>query len=191
MRFNDDWLIQTEIQQISKTKKVINDYIKKIPKKKLKELSTRGHYSKQYDLKYAFETQENFQFILENCAKKITEEFEKRNGVDPEISLNNAWTVIGNTNSFHAVHRHKNAPQKIISTVMYLSAPPKNLKDEKLLDRGEFFYFLNKQDNRILFNSVYPKTNDFYIFPCWIWHGTYPQIKGIRQTLNIDFNVHN
>ena len=32
MRFNDDWLIQTEIQQISKTKKVINDYIKKIPK---------------------------------------------------------------------------------------------------------------------------------------------------------------
>ena len=32
MRFNDDWVIQTEIQQISKTKKVINDYIKKIPK---------------------------------------------------------------------------------------------------------------------------------------------------------------
>ena len=66
MRFNDDWLIQTEIQQISKTKKVINDYIKKIPKKKLKELSSRGHYSKQYDLKYAFDTQENFQFITQN-----------------------------------------------------------------------------------------------------------------------------
>lgn len=190
MKFHDDWFIKTEIEQVSKTKEVVNKWIKKLPKNDLKNLSTRGQYSKQYMLKNAFETEETFQFILENCAKKITEEFEKRIGRDPEISLNNAWTVIGNTNSFHAVHKHKKVPEKIISTVMYLSAPTKNMNDKKLLDRGEFYYFLNKQDNRLLFNSIYPKTNDFFIFPCWVWHGTYPQVKGIRQTLNIDFNVH-
>ena len=164
MKFHDDWFIKTEIEQVSKTKEVVNKWIKKLPKNDLENLSTRGQYSKQYMLKNAFETEETFQFILENCAKKITEEFEKRIGRDPEISLNNAWTVIGNTNSFHAVHRHKQVPEKIISTVMYLSAPTKNMNDKKLLDRGEFYYFLNKQDNRLLFNSIYPKTNDFFYF---------------------------
>jgi hypothetical protein len=72
---------------------------------------------------------------------------------------------------------------------MYLSSPPKNPYDEKLLDMGNFYYFLNKRENLLLFNSIYPKTNDFFIFPSWIWHGSYPQVKGIRQTLNIDFNV--
>jgi hypothetical protein len=189
MRFYEDWLIQSSIKEVSKTKKVVNDWIKGLPKQDLKYLSTRGIKSKQYDLKPAFLQEKSFQFILENCAKKITEEFEKRNGEDPAISLNNAWTVIGNTNSFHAVHRHTEKPKNIISTVMYLSAPPKNPKDEKLKDMGDFYYFLNKRENLLLFNSVYPKTNDFFIFPSWIWHGAYPQIKGVRQTLNIDFDV--
>ena len=190
MRFYDDWLIKTNIEQVAKTKEVINTFIKKLRKKDLVNLSTRGKNSKQYDLKEAFEQEESFQFILENCAKKITEEFEKRTGVDPAISLNNAWTVIGNTNSFHAVHRHKDTPQNIISTVIYLSVPPKDINDNKLKDLGDFYYFLTKRDGNLLFNSFYPKTNDFIIFPSWVWHGSYPQIKGIRQTLNIDFNVH-
>jgi len=189
MRFYEDWFIKTDITQVAKTKEVVNNWIKNLRKKDVKDLSTRGKYSKQYDLLPAFQQEENFQFILENCAKKITEEFQKRNGEDPIISLNNAWTVIGNTNSFHAVHKHTEKPRNIISTVMYLSSPPKNPYDEKLLDMGNFYYFLNKRENLLLFNSIYPKTNDFFIFPSWIWHGSYPQVKGIRQTLNIDFDV--
>ena len=190
MRFYEDWLIQTKILQVSKTKELVNQWIKNLPRTDLKKLSTRGRNSRQYNLKNIFEQEQSFQFILENCIQKITEEFEKRNGDNPSLSLNNAWTVIGHVNSFHAVHRHKNNPENTISTVMYLSAPPKDLNDPKLMDRGEFYYVINNKDNRLLFNSVYPRTNDFFIFPCWIWHGTYPQIKGIRQTLNIDFNVH-
>ena len=189
MRFHEDWFIKTNITQVSKTKKVVNDAIKNLEENDLKQLSTRGSQSKQYDLKELFLNDDKFQFILENCSNKITEEFEKRNGTDPLITLNNAWTVIGNVGSFHAMHAHKNKPQNIISTVTYLSVPPKDHNDEKLMDLGDFYYILNK-DNRLLYYSHYPQTNDFFIFPCWIWHGSYPQVKGIRQTLNIDFNIH-
>ena len=189
MRFHEDWFIKSTVPQIAKIKDTINNAIKDLNKEDLENLSTRGKYSKQYVLKDLFLNEENFKFILENCNKVITEEFKKRNGTEPLISLNNAWTVLGDKHSFHTMHKHKNTPQNIISTVIYLTVPPKDVNDPELVDMGNFYYILNKH-NRLLYYSHYPKASDFFIFPSWIWHGSYPQVKGTRQTLNLDFNIH-
>ena len=50
---------------------------------------------------------------------------------------------------------------------------------------GDFYAILN--------NDVYqysPQKGDLLIFTSDVCHGTYPQVKGLRHTLNLDFNPH-
>jgi hypothetical protein len=52
-------------------------------------------------------------------------------------------------------------------------------------------YFLLLEINIIYleYKEFSPKIGDFFIFPIHVLHGTYPQSEGIRQTLNLDFEV--
>ena len=53
---------------------------------------------------------------------------------------------------------------------------------------GNFYYFLNENDN-VSYGSVAPKKGTFIVMPVNLLHGSYPQAKGIRQTLNMDFEI--
>jgi hypothetical protein len=188
MRFSEDWLIQTELDKISLIKKTVNDSLNNLKKQDLKKLSTRGHNSKQFSLIELINKNKSFEPIIEHVKDKIKFEFKKRTGIKPELILNNAWTVIGNTNSFHLVHCHTKEHLNIISTVIYLSVPPKDPNNAKTMDKGDFYYFLVNEGKNIYY-QIYPHVGQFFIFPSWVWHGSYPQIKGVRQTLNLDFNI--
>lgn len=188
MRFSEDWLIQTNIDKISLIKKTVNDSLNNLKKQDLKKLSTRGHGAKQFSLTELMNKDETFKPILEHIKNKIQFEFKERTGGMPELELNNAWTVLGNTNSFHLAHCHTKGRFNIISTVIYLSIPSKDPNNIKTKDKGDFYYFLIN-NGKNLYYQIYPDIGQFFIFPSWIWHGSYPQIKGIRQTLNLDFNI--
>ena len=41
----------------------------------------------------------------------------------------------------------------------------------------------------MVYNNIIPKLGDLIIMPIHIFHGAYPQSKGTRQTLNMDFEV--
>ena len=55
------------------------------------------------------------------------------------------------------------------------------------LGRGlGLFWQLDKEN----FNFIhFPKVGDILIFPNWVYHGTEPQAIGLRQTLNLDFEI--
>ena len=65
-----------------------------------------------------------------------------------------------------------------ISTVTYLNVPKK--------DKGLFYYFFQNEEN-LEHRIIEPSKNMVVIMPSWIYHGVYPQGKGLRQTLNLDF----
>ena len=37
--------------------------------------------------------------------------------------------------------------------------------------------------------TINPEVGKLLIFPDWVLHGTYPQTKGTRQTLNVDYKL--
>ncbi len=43
MRFHEDWFIKTDITQVSKTKKVVNDAIKNLEENELKEKNLKAY----------------------------------------------------------------------------------------------------------------------------------------------------
>ena len=92
-----------------------------------------------------------------------------------ELQLLNAWSVYGDEGNFHLVHRHHKFP-KYICTVLFLDT------EGVQSPHGDFYAVLN--------NNVYqfsPQKGDLLIFSSDVCHGTYPQVKGLRQTLNMDF----
>lgn len=89
-----------------------------------------------------------------------------------------AWTVLGKENSYHTVHNHNKKNLNYISTVTYLNVPKK--------DKGLFYYFFQNEEN-LEHRIIEPYKNMVIIMPSWIYHGVYPQGKGLRQTLNLDF----
>jgi hypothetical protein len=108
------------------------------------------------------------------------------------IEINNlkptsCWSVSGDEGSYHRIHRHlpfkgENVEKtNRISTVLYLDVPSKT----KIAD-GDF-YFVIKENNEIKSYSIEPKVGDFIVMSANVFHGTYPQSKGLRRTLNMDF----
>lgn len=101
-----------------------------------------------------------------------------------------AWTVVGEEGCYHTVHRHNNDRSlNHISTVLYLQIAENTEKDDKD-HRGGFYYFdyINDDINIV---TIKPQVGDLFLFPIVMFHGSYPQAKGFRQTLNIDFEIMN
>ena len=105
------------------------------------------------------------------------------------MNPSNAWSVIGEENSYHTIHSHNEGIFDGISTLVYLEVPETNVKDEAENDiflvtrvgSGNPFYYKIPP-----YSSINPEVGKLLIFPDWVLHGTYPQTKGIRQTFNID-----
>lgn len=184
-----DFFIKTNID-ISKLKifnKVVNNLINKKNKIDIVKKSTRGKKSIQYDFSKNKEQLISIEKEILNKLKEI--DFKKENLLEENKNYSNfklisAWTVLGKENSYHEVHRHNENIKNHLATVLYLNMPKKN----NMHQTGDFFCFLRK-DNGIEYIKVNPKQGDLFIMPVQILHGSYPQSKGLRQTLNMDFEV--
>jgi len=129
--------------------------------------STRGKLSKQYIFKNYKDIKEIIEFIILNL--KII--YPKDN-----FKLKAAWTVYGQKDSYHLFHKHDKTQKNCIATIIYLEVPKK--------EPGDFGYIINEEAYRIS-----PEKGLFCVMPINLLHGAYPQGKGLRQTLNLDFEV--
>jgi hypothetical protein len=136
--------------------------------------TSTGENIQQYEL-FPFVNQiaEHFKFIEDTLRYK--------NLLLPNEILNpvSCWTVIGGENSFHKIHRHNKKSTNHIASVTYLSNANNTLEKP-----GSFYAIL---DDSVI--TIEPKEGDILLFPVHIYHGTYPQGVGIRQTLSIDFEI--
>jgi hypothetical protein len=173
-----DWIIYKNIN-VEGYKDIIDNILTEDIYIERGEYSTRGYNSMQYWLSSKKDLFTPIQDKVKNEIKSELKEFK----ID-HLNLLSAWTVLGQENSYHTLHYH-NKPINHISTVLYLDVPP-----EPTLDQPGDFYFLLKDENKdIHYNQIRPKVGDLIIMPVHTWHGAYPQAKGLRQTLNMDFEV--
>lgn len=200
---NDSWVIESFLDDdlIEEIKIVIQDNLDNLPKHK-DGYSTQGKNSEQYwiierEKKFFLEDSRFLKFeeryrdkILNTLKKSTLLEEEKQE----EIKLNglNAWTVIGEENSYHTMHCHNGGIFEGISTLVYLEVPETNVEDDpensiflatNVSPKNSFYY------KNTSYLTINPEVGKLLIFPDWILHGTYPQTKGIRQSFNIDYKL--
>ena len=147
--------------------------------------STRGENVKQHDLfQYLHDPRYGLP-LLNKIKLKIQNALLCENKTIKQINLKSAWTVLGYENSFHAIHRHNQKKYNHFASIIYLNVP--DINDS--YRTGEFYAILqdSKKENFKFTHS--PKVGDILIFPNWVYHGTVPQSVGLRQTLNIDFEL--
>ena len=98
------------------------------------------------------------------------------------IEVKSVWTVYGQKGMYHRLHNHKSHDtyhQADYACLIYLNLP------QDISENGLFFY-INENQEEI---SIVPNIHEALIFPYHVYHGTYPQGEGLRQTLNIEFRV--
>jgi hypothetical protein len=169
-----DWLIIDNI----KTDILINKILKTKEKENISNLSTKGKKSIQYTLTNEFNKENNLIKIKNLIETLIKKNLNKNFNINCDLKLMSAWTVLGKENSYHTVHNHNKKNLNYVSTVTYLNVPKK--------DKGLFYYFFQNEEN-LEHRIIEPNKNMVIIMPSWIYHGVYPQGKGLRQTLNLDF----
>ena len=167
-----------------KHKKVnINKFLREMKKCKiinvnsdlLKSKSTQGINSSQIELTN-----------IDKLSKLFLESMKNLIEIN-NLKPTSCWSVSGEEGSYHRIHRHLPfngedvEKTNRVSTVLYLDVPSKT----KIAD-GDF-YFVIKEDNEIKSYSIEPKAGDFIVMSANVFHGTYPQSKGLRRTLNMDF----
>jgi len=169
-----DWLTIDNI----KTNILINKILKTKEKENISNLSTKGKKSIQYTLTNEFNKENNLIKIRNLIETLIKKNLNKNFNINCDLKLMSAWTVLGKENSYHTVHNHNKKNLNYVSTVTYLNVPKK--------DKGLFYYFFQNEEN-LEHRIIEPNKNMVIIMPSWIYHGVYPQGKGLRQTLNLDF----
>jgi hypothetical protein len=169
-----DWLIIDNI----KTDILINKILKTKKEENISILSTKGKKSIQYKLTNEFNKENNLIKIRNLIETLIKKNLNKNFNINCDLKLMSAWTVLGKENSYHTVHNHNKKNLNYVSTVTYLNVPKK--------DKGLFYYFFQNEEN-LEHRIIEPNKNMVIIMPSWIYHGVYPQGKGLRQTLNLDF----
>lgn len=141
----------------------------------LKLKSTQGINSSQIEL-----------IDIDQLSKLFLEAMKNLIKTD-NLKPTSCWSVSGEEGSYHRIHKHippngEDAEKtNRISTVLYLDVPSKT----KIAD-GDF-YFVVKEKNEINSYSIEPQVGDFLVMSANVLHGTYPQSKGLRRTLNMDF----
>ena len=129
--------------------------------------------STQYGIQYELFREKYFEQlnpITSKIKEKIYSELRVKN-----LKLCSAWTVLGKRGTYHTCHRHNTNTD--ISSVLYLESPDSNFPS------GAFYFFA---DEKVY--DFQPKKGDLIIFPVTMFHGSYPQGDGLRQTLNMDFS---
>lgn len=178
-----DWILKTKISNdnIALFKDHTDTLIKNLNAIDLEQKSTRGSLSKQYDL-WHYDIDVINKYIIP-ILKKNFENYDFLNA--------SAWTVYGEEYGYHMIHNHgqghlksldENANIKDICTVTYLRVPEPNLYFS-----GDIFFVLRDSNNELEAITISPEVGDMFIFPSHLLHGTYPQPKGTRQTLNLDY----
>ena len=172
----NDWLIIDKIE-IELIKKFVITNINKSNKIDLKSKSTVGKKSKQYNLLNKVKNT--------SLEEKIKTKIKKLLKISDGLEILNAWTVIGEKGSYHKLHNHfSNLDKNIICSVIYLETPEK--KDNENVN---FYCAYMDKYKQVQYFSHKPEVGDIIVFPSWLLHGVYPQDKGLRQSLNIDFKI--
>jgi hypothetical protein len=183
----NDWLIleKFEYSDYSKFKECIDNAIVKNNIQSITQgKSTTGINSKQYDLMNCLTDIYDTVIKIQN---KVEYNLKKNNFIDKNSKLKaiSAWTILGYKNCFHTMHQH-NSKLKLnhIASSTYISLPQ---NDEN--HPGNFYAILKDIFGENDYFEHDPKLGEIIIFPIWLYHGTYPQGEGLRQTLNVDFEI--
>lgn len=194
----NNWLIedQIELNFLNQIQKFLDENIKHFPKDKI-GYSTIGNNCEQYWIKGG---ENNFEFsslVWENINNEIKKIFlkELQNLLKYEnlkLNLVSSWTVVGEENTYHKLHDHSGGFDGF-SAVIYIRVPQLSGTDSYHSNRINFVmhadpyskFLVNESPNII---SIDPNVGKILIFPRHMIHGTYPQPKGIRQTLNLEYN---
>jgi hypothetical protein len=199
----DCWIIEDylDVNLVEKIKLIIQENLDNLYKNK-EGYSTTGKNAEQYWLInkldnfftndsrfYEFESEYKNQIINRIKAADL---FDKKRKENIDLKHINAWSVIGEENSYHTIHCHNEGTFDGISTLVYLEVPETNVEDEPennlflathVGPKNPYYY-----ENTPSLN-INPEVGKLLIFPDWVLHGTYPQTKGIRQTFNIDYRI--
>jgi hypothetical protein len=182
MNINDDWFFYENNIETKDIRFVINREIKNIEPLNKEIISLNGKKSNQYLLLESFKKNDtliNFKnYIVDNLKNYFKIQFNKK----VDFTLLNAWTVLGNKDSFHTPHQHCTERNNHIACVIYLKTPKVNE------DKPSQLYFFYYRNNKINYDFINPKENMICFFPANMFHGTTPQGAGLRQTLNMDFS---
>lgn len=186
MDINKDWVIQTQLN-IDDYRDLIIEATKEIESSVVGK-STSGDLSKQYDIYHRY-NEEPFINLKNYIASHVKKALLYCKYITPEnnVELKASWVVIGKDYGYHQLHKH-NDRMPHISTVIYLEVPEDKNK-RNIEDKDGYLYFITLENNEIKYNYVEPEVNKMLIFPVWVWHGTYPQKKGRRISLNLDFSI--
>lgn len=186
-----DWLLRAKYSNYNFVKSTIDKVVETLPLDNISQKSTRGNNSKQYKI-----LEEKIDLIINDYSyflNNLPQLKEKLNG--KKLKFLSSWLVCGNEGSYHTLHQHNPSTDGgdsftntfNIATVLYLDVPKHNSTDS--FDLEGDMYFMTLRDGYIKKNVITPEEGDFIIMPTYLWHGVYPQKKGLRRTLNMDFEV--
>jgi len=196
-RQGKNWLIITQIDNISDIKEMLED----VDKQNYAEFtSAKGINSKQHyiipptwmpsnDHTYP----QQWDTIKEKYAMVVQKELI-HHGIMPfswnRLYAKSAWTVKGEQGSWHTVHEH--GPGSI-STITYTAVPKKNDNDPPYTTGSVYFIMdggsyseISIPGTRVM--HITPHEGMLIIFPSFMLHGVYPQGPGLRQTFNVDYH---
>lgn len=197
------WVIEDylDLNFVQEIKLIIQENLNNLYKNK-EGYSTTGKNAEQYwlvDKKSSFFISDSKFYKFEEEYKsqilnriKAADLFDEKRKENIDLEHINAWSVIGEENSYHTMHCHNDGLFDGISTLVYLEVPETNVEDEPennlflathVGPKNPFYY-----ENTPSLN-INPEVGKLLIFPDWILHGTYPQTKGIRQTFNSDYKI--
>jgi len=190
LEFKKDWLIIDRID-VTDINLAIDKIIKDYDVELMEGVSTHGKNSKQYKLNQYLKNHR----ILKIVKDKIKNLLHNKFNHSPNLNLVSAWTVKGQEHGFHVLHKHDYSIRSHIyedktmhiASVTYLSMP-EPIQESLSRETNNFYCVLNR-NGETGYYTYKPVVGDIIVFPIWLWHGAYPQSKGLRQTLNIDFEV--
>tara|TARA_R110000751_G_C13756252_1_gene478776 strand:- start:78 stop:638 length:561 start_codon:yes stop_codon:yes gene_type:complete len=183
-KINKDWLIINKINK-QNIETHINKIVQKLDPQPTDNITTHGKGSKQYSLYKHIKDSKFVDEIKDRIEKLLFDRFKEK----VTINLVSSWTVYGQEHGYHVLHKHAYKKDKVmnIASVVYLSVP-EPVEEPRLKETNNFYCILNN-NNQITYYTYKPAVEDILIFPIWLWHGSYPQSKGLRHTLNLDFEV--
>lgn len=194
MQINDpknEWLIKSKIKVNHIHKQIMNN-LDLFDKEDVTLKSTRGDLSKQYRI-FLNEPEDLYDFndrlkivlpFIYEISKIVSEILKENFNENRNLNLDAVWMVMGEKGGYHRIHHHNHRSENLdkVSVVVYLKVPDNNI--------GDIFNVLHKNNGeKIDVIETTPEEGNILIFPKQVLHGTYPQSKGLRQTLNFDFNL--
>ena len=165
-----------ENKSIDKIKTLLDDKVRTLKPINIKDenRSTKGKDSIQYHLDV--EDNKKIIDIISKHTKKILENFNFENFTLRPLAM---WSVYGQENGYHTFHAHNNKKLPHIATVTYLDIS----KYDKQRG-GEFYGLLNNK-----YFEFQPEVGTFIVLGINVFHGAYPQGKGLRRTINLDLEI--